>query len=505
MKQQYYARHLFFLTLILPFLSSLIAQQGYTPDQGFRPQLEVPIMDQSLAVDPQMSKASSRRDAVPARLAQMLQDELDEARSSLDIKGLSAAVMISGGDTWQGASGKSSDFPSEDVTPEMLFGVGSVSKTFIAACVMDLVEDGKLNLTDSLHHWLPSYPNINSNITLKQLLNHTGGIYNFTNHPDFADSLNADPARIWTPDELLTRFVDAPDFSPGNGWNYSNTGFVLAGMIIEAATGNPYYEEIRTRFLTHLGMTQTVLWPHEALPNPSVHLWQDQGGTLVDLMAQNYPLEGLFSAAGAAGAYYSTAEDMALWVHKLYRGDLLSGNSLQEITNFISIGGGFSYGLGTMRRPYSGLEAWGHGGDIIFGSRDYFVLAEDLGIAVHTNDGRVTSIGVGPIVDSLLNAYLRYQVTASLDQPSVLSSFSTYPNPFSQSLHLDYTLTEAADIQVIIRDVVGREMIHQNLPAQVPGDHSWSWDSTTVLPSEGIYFVEIRVDGRRVTRQVVKR
>lgn len=104
-------------------------------------------------------------------LAEQLQAALDDARTSYDLIGVSAAVIVPGQETWAGASGIS--HPGENIRPEMLFGIGSVTKTYIAALTLKLAEEGLLTLDDSLHQWLPGFQNIDSTITIRQLLNHT--------------------------------------------------------------------------------------------------------------------------------------------------------------------------------------------------------------------------------------------------------------------------------------------------------------------------------------------
>ncbi|MBW2429082.1 MAG: serine hydrolase, partial [Deltaproteobacteria bacterium] len=138
-------------------------------------------------------------------LADKLQQVLDTELARHHGIGVSAAVIIPARTSWHGVSGVSHGTTS--ITPEMLFGIGSITKNFMAALILQLAEEGKLSLEDSLSKYLSINPNINGTITIRQLLNHTSGIYNFSEHPSVWDTIFANPQRLWTPEEILTNFV----------------------------------------------------------------------------------------------------------------------------------------------------------------------------------------------------------------------------------------------------------------------------------------------------------
>ncbi len=109
----------------------------------------------------------------------------------------------------------------------MAFGAGSISKSFTAALVFQLAEEGRLSLDDQLHEWLPDYPNIDSEITIRQLLGHTGGIFSVEDHATFWPAVFTDGTRVWTDDQLLTAFQAEPLSARGTEWHYSNTGYPI--------------------------------------------------------------------------------------------------------------------------------------------------------------------------------------------------------------------------------------------------------------------------------------
>jgi CubicO group peptidase (beta-lactamase class C family) len=153
------------------------------------------------------------RDTAPQKLpwSQELQDALDNGLKTNGGTGVSAAVILAGKGEWAGVSGMSDPKASESIQPDMVFDVASVGKTFTAALVLQLVEEGKLSLDDSLHKWLPDFPNINNNATIRQLLNHTSGISHFSANQQDWSAVFADPDSLWAPEDVL-RFVPEPRF-----------------------------------------------------------------------------------------------------------------------------------------------------------------------------------------------------------------------------------------------------------------------------------------------------
>ena len=134
-------------------------------------------------------------------LDERLQKVLDRGIKKHKIRGVSAAIVFGTDSLWLGSSGISHDTIS--MKPDMLFSIGSITKNFVAALTLKLAENGKLSLDDPISKWLPAYPYIDSNIKVRQLLNHTSGIYMFWNNDDLWEALKKDRNRIWSPEEVL--------------------------------------------------------------------------------------------------------------------------------------------------------------------------------------------------------------------------------------------------------------------------------------------------------------
>ena len=291
-----------------------------------------------------------------------LQTALGNARTSQGAKGVSAVVIATNG-IWQGTSGLSDATNTNGVQPQMRFSIGSITKTFTAALIMQLAEEGKLSVDDPLSTWLPDYPNITNTITIRQLLSHTSGVYNFTENPAYWPMVS-ETNQIYTPQDTLA-LVQAPDFLPGQGFHYSNTGFILLGLIAESATHAPVASEIRRRFLDPLELRTVYMEGAEPASGQRAHGFSyNYTNHLEDISARAWWVE--YPVAWAAGAMTSTSYEVAQWVGALYGGRVLQPTSIEQMTNCttLSISSGLPYGLGTMRFSTARGDFWGHRGRI---------------------------------------------------------------------------------------------------------------------------------------------
>ena len=134
-----------------------------------------------------------------------------------------------------------------------------MTKTFVATVVLQLVGEGKAQLSDPVEHWVPGLVPQGRAITLRQLLNHTSGLYDYTDDPAYTRSRIANPRRVWQPRQLVTIAVrHKPLFRPGSDWAYSNTNYVLLGLVAEAVTSRSLVDELRSRIFRPLGLSSTA-------------------------------------------------------------------------------------------------------------------------------------------------------------------------------------------------------------------------------------------------------
>lgn len=449
--------------------------------------------------------ASSARSQVSAVLDAELQHTLDSMRTVLGAKSLSAAIQVSDGSVWAHADGIST--VSANVTTDDAYLIGSVAKTMTAACILQLVDDGILHLDDSLHEWLPAMPYIDTTITIRQLLNHTSGLYDVLNHPHHQDSLLADMSRIWTAEELIDRFISPPLFQPGAAWSYCNTNYFLLGMIIHAASGNQYYTEMRNRFFDPLGLNSIAIPSLEPLNSPVAHLWLDITGDGVLDDAHNFYMSyiSLNSTAGAAGGYFSTPTDCTKWMRTYMRGDLLSPAVMAEAKTTVTTGGNIErYGLGLMHKTngFLGYEAYGHGGDLAYHASSWYFPELDQSITVFTNDNNKNSWTLIPVVRELLRTYVSNQ-TAALKE-KFISSIQVSPIPFTDEITVSWDNTSSDDVIIKLEDAFGRTITIQKEYTLNKNHFESRFGNLNTLPG-GVYFVRISSNsGWTKTVKVIK-
>jgi len=290
-----------------------------------------------------------------AQLAAMLNDTLNTYVSQIsNIKGMSAAVYIPGQGTWTGVARVS--YTGTPITDVMRMGIASNTKLFVSTIILKLAENEMLSLDDPLSTWLPNYPNINPAIKIRQLLNHTSGISDPLFVSPWMDTINKNPTRIFTPAEVLS-WVGPPDFPVGTSWNYSNTNYVIAGIIAQNATGFHISRLIRDSILTPLNLSSTYYDVEEPIGGVIAHRWWNS----IDY--HDTSRVGINTAAGCAGALFSTPSEMTQWYKALFNGQVINQASMNELTNFVATDNpALQYGLGLARDNTQGYTYWGHGG-----------------------------------------------------------------------------------------------------------------------------------------------
>ena len=196
--------------------------------------------------------------APQTRLA--LQARLDRLRERYGIPGISVAIVLPDGAMWSGVSGMADIQTRSPVTRNTSFAIASVSKTFTAALILALAEDGIVDLDAPVRRYLPAVKKISVKIKVRQLLDHTSGLHDFFFHPSIDHALLSQPARRWSAAASL-KYLGKAYSEPGKRWHYSNTNFLLLGMVAEAAAKKPLADQVRERFLEPLGLDDTLYQP----------------------------------------------------------------------------------------------------------------------------------------------------------------------------------------------------------------------------------------------------
>ena len=186
-----------------------------------------------------------------------LTTRLGTLRATYGLPGVSAAILFPDGTMWRATSGFADVAAKRRLTADTEFAVASISKTFLAALILVLVDEGKLSLDAPVAPYLPGVE-LDPAITVRQLLDHTSGLHDYFYDPDIDEALLADRKRVWTPEEALA-YVGKPYFEPSAGWHYSNTNYVILGLLAETIEGAPLPTQLRTRFLAPLGLDRHPL------------------------------------------------------------------------------------------------------------------------------------------------------------------------------------------------------------------------------------------------------
>jgi len=354
--------------------------------------------------------AGSSRGGFGGMLAARFQFLLDSMLFMHNLMGASAAVMLPEKGTWIGAGGFSDPVHGDTIRTDMLFEIDSNTKSFVSAIILQMMDEGLLTLEDKMYQWLPSFNNVDSTMTIRQILQHTGGVSDFLNdNPATILAILNNPSLFWTPEYSLS-WVLPPNFPPGADWSYSNTGYILAGMIIREISGSDTFAvPLRQRLLVPFGLQNTYVDIEESLGGELAHGWADLNGDgiLDDLSV--IPRTSWMSAAWTAGAIVATAEDLAKWVELLHGDHVLSVGAMQQMRSTVPIpNSNITYGLGIYTFPLFGKILWGHdGGGIGYNSQALYYREKGVSLAVILNQ-RGGTVWAGDILAVLFGEVLEY-------------------------------------------------------------------------------------------------
>ncbi|GAA1976170.1 serine hydrolase domain-containing protein [Kitasatospora viridis] len=303
----------------------------------------------------------------------LLQRDAD-AITALGVTGVQARLSAAGRPDLTATSGVADLTGRQPVRPDGYFRIASVTKAFVATVTLQLVGERRLSLDDPVERWLPGVVAGNGNdgraITVRQLLQHTSGLHD--DYPDYTSAADFQQHRYdtYTPEQLVARAMrHRPDFPPGTAWGYSNTDYVLLGMIIQRVTGDSWHQQVRDRIVRPLGLDHTF-WPgtSPALPQPHAETYQRfaPGEPFVDVTEQ------VGSGTNGEAGLVSTTADLDAFFRALLGGRLLAPAQLAELEGTVPVSPDFAQlmpgardGLGLFSRPLScGGVYWGHeGGD----------------------------------------------------------------------------------------------------------------------------------------------
>src|SRR5215207_1933257 len=333
-----------------------------------------------------------------------LQLKLDEWHKAGSFPGATLGVVLANGESFGLAVGHADRVTKTPMKPTDRMLAGSVGKTFAAATALQLVKEGKIGLDDKIEKYLGSEPWFSRlpnarDISVRQLMNHTSGLVRYEFKEQFTKDLTANPEKSWKPAELVAYLLDekAP-FEAGKGWDYSDTNYIVLGMIIEKVTGRKFYDEANRRLLKPLKLTGTipqdgprlngVVQGYAGANNPF-------GGKDAMVEQGRFVINPQFEWTG--GGYASTAQDLARWAKMIYEGKAFSPDLLPHVVDGVSapmLGRESKYGLGVIIRKTQAGVSYGHSGFFPGYMTDMMYFPEQkVAVAVQVN----TSVGRKPL------------------------------------------------------------------------------------------------------------
>lgn len=356
-----------------------------------------------------------------------IQKIIDATRMKYQIPGVQVSISCPGEEHSRDfVSGSTTMDGVTPIKPDHLFQIGSETKSFIAAIILQLEAEGWLSIYHPVGKYLQNIPDSWKKITIRQLLNHTSGIFNYTETDEFLSiEKSSDFKKQWVPEELIKLIINKkPYFEPGMGFHYSNTNYVLAGMIIRAVTGKSVEEEIKSRLLDPSHLSNTYYLPrtyNEDIMQRMAHgYFKLANSPSIDVTDYN------MSMADAAGAIISTSRDTAIWLRQLLTTDsILPDRQRNEMMNLVDEDNGqplpntsnkIGYGLGIEHgfiSDSSGGEIWTHGGGTMgYISNMIWLKCNNVVITTIINISSEDNNGNGALVNDLI-AYIQKTDTSN--------------------------------------------------------------------------------------------
>ncbi|HTR22957.1 MAG TPA: serine hydrolase domain-containing protein [Terriglobales bacterium] len=324
---------------------------------------------------------------LPADLRAKVDAHAQRTLADTGVPSASIAIVQNGEITYLRAYGDARLDPRTPATSSMRYSVGSISKQFTAAAILLLAEDGKLSLDDPVSRFVPNLTRGNE-VTIRQLLSHTSGYQDYWPQ-DYVMPIMLKPV---TADKILDIWARKPlDFDPGTQWQYSNTNFVIAGLIIEKASGKPLLQFLSDRIFTRLGMKSVMNIDQDHLTDTDATGYLRYG--IGPLRLSPKEAKGWLFAAGELAM---PAEDLAKWDISMMNQSLLKPASYSEMEREVVLknGVGTRYGLGVGVRNEFGKRAIEHGGEVSGFTAENIVLPDDkTAVVVLTNEDAVSASG----------------------------------------------------------------------------------------------------------------
>jgi D-alanyl-D-alanine carboxypeptidase len=346
--------------------------------------------------------------AAPARAdCSRFQPYLDSVHAGGRFAGATLGIAFADGSTCGLATGWNDTTAKSRMRPSDRLLSGSVGKTYVAAVALQLVGEGRLELDEKIstylgrEPWFSRLPNAHD-VTVRMLMNHTSGLVRYELNERFLKDLTANPAKVWTPADRIAYLLDAPPpFRAGEGWDYSDTNYIVLGLIIERITGNQLNDEIRRRVLVPLALTHTVPSDQRRVPGLAQGYAGPNnpfGGFDAMIVNGEFVVNPQFEWAG--GGYASTADDLARWMKLLFEGRAYPDTLLRQALDgkeARQLGQGAKYGLAAIIRETPLGTIYGHSGFMPgYVTEARYYPAQKFAVAFQVNSSAQGAVGRPP-------------------------------------------------------------------------------------------------------------
>ena len=423
-------------------------------------------------------------------LASNYQNIIEQALINPGVKGISACVILPDETIWLGTAGDNGS--GIEINENTVFYAGSTTKSFVATRVLQLWQEDAIDLDAPYTSYIDEIPNVQPEVTIRQLLGHTSGVYDYIENPIFFDGVFSDFSYTYDPIELLSLYLNQPhNFQPGTNYQYSNTNYIILGLVIEGITGNSLAQELRDNIFNPLLLTKTYFGGYETFNDQHCGLHWLENNSLVDL-TPNFPHQSLLTCAFASGNIVSYPQDEAKYVRKLMNGEVLNDEALAMMLDLNTFSN--NYGLGAIAIPAGGdTVLYGHTGGIGNITEMFHCPLLNVTVVVVQNSMNAS-------LETFINLFLA--TTEYLNQEvsveeAEVNELSIFPNPASNL----FTVTHKGERMVRV-DVIG---INGNLiKTMSPNANIQDIDLSEL--AVGIYNIQVLLDsGHTINKQLQKR
>ncbi len=424
-------------------------------------------------------------------IADEVQRILDDARGRYGLKGLAASVVTPGHAIRSFSSGVIR--AGEPIDTSRSFYFASFTKLLTAIVVMQLVDEGKMSLDDTVGDFIDPLPNVDASTTVRELLQHRSTLGEY-----FSGALleaSTAPDSVFDDRQVLVDYMPAP-VNPGHGYNYINSNFQVLGLIVEAVTGRDGTDEFEDRLFGPVTEGSAKLAPIGLPPSEVNGGWYNFGGGWVDV--GNVSSTSALTAGKYCTGVVGTTADMLRVLKALFDGAYVSQGSLDQMKTGSPVN--FFYGLGMMRRSIDGEPVFGHGGSLVHHSRTFYNPERGVGLslAINQESGQTETI-----FQDLYRAIRDIATGVEGDVPTEATlSLAGWPNPTSGPTLIVMSLDRPGPVQVAVYNILGQEVETLATGYRNAGQHELAWDAGRL--AAGLYLVRLRTSEGSTSLNVLR-